>query len=181
MKQKGSEYRRAIIASVLGVTLLVPVVGFNTQEITSTLLASTANAVSTQQDDKVEAYTVALTKYQNALKAAEMKPDEPIDVVIVDPTGETPLVEDNFHGDHIAPIITAQEQVLNDAIAAGRIDPERILSRDKKVWVYLIQWGDTLTKISSVFSVSIDEIAELNKIKNVNLIYADSTLRIPRY
>lgn len=45
--------------------------------------------------------------------------------------------------------------------------------------IYQIQKGDTLSYISFVFGRSVDEIAEYNHIKNVNLIYADSSIRIP--
>lgn len=45
--------------------------------------------------------------------------------------------------------------------------------------VYHVQWGDTLSGISYMFGVSVDELAEYNHIKDVNLIYAASALRIP--
>lgn len=53
-----------------------------------------------------------------------------------------------------------------------------IKSEDGTV-VYLIQKGDTLSEISAKVLYSVDELAEYNKIKDVNLIYADSALRIP--
>lgn len=45
--------------------------------------------------------------------------------------------------------------------------------------IYSIQKGDTLCEISDKFGYSVDEIAEYNQIRNVDLIYADSSLRIP--
>ena len=45
--------------------------------------------------------------------------------------------------------------------------------------IYLIKKGDTLTKISKCTGFSVDKIANLNEIRDVNLIYADSTLQIP--
>lgn len=45
--------------------------------------------------------------------------------------------------------------------------------------VYRIRWGDTLCRISRIFGYSVQELAEYNHIKNPNLIYADSSLRIP--
>ena len=44
---------------------------------------------------------------------------------------------------------------------------------------YHIVWGDTLCKISSLTHYSVDELAEYNHIRNVNLIYAESDLMIP--
>lgn len=43
---------------------------------------------------------------------------------------------------------------------------------------YKIQWGDTLWSISRRYGVPIATIVRLNRIKNPNLIYAGSTIRI---
>lgn len=45
--------------------------------------------------------------------------------------------------------------------------------------IYIIQKNDTLSKISAGFGYSVDELATYNKIKNVNLIYTGSSIRIP--
>ena len=47
------------------------------------------------------------------------------------------------------------------------------------IWIYDIQDGDTLIKISKLTGFSVDELAEFNKIRDVNLIYSQSVLRIP--
>ena len=46
--------------------------------------------------------------------------------------------------------------------------------------VYHIEWGDTLSKISRTVGVSVDALANHNEIRNVNLIYANSSLQIPK-
>lgn len=45
---------------------------------------------------------------------------------------------------------------------------------------YFIQSGDTLSGISSYVHYSVDELANYNEIRNVDLIYAGSVLRIPQ-
>lgn len=45
--------------------------------------------------------------------------------------------------------------------------------------VYVVEKGDTLSKISGIVGYSVNELAEYNKISNVNLIYTDESLRIP--
>ena len=45
--------------------------------------------------------------------------------------------------------------------------------------IHDVIWGDTLSKISLEYGVSVDEIAEFNLIRNVNLIYSGSSLQIP--
>lgn len=41
-----------------------------------------------------------------------------------------------------------------------------------------IIWGDTLSGISDTYGVSVDKLANLNQIRNVNLIYANSSLQL---
>lgn len=45
--------------------------------------------------------------------------------------------------------------------------------------IYTIKRGDTLTSIAQRFGVSIQDIAILNHIQDINLIYAGARLRIP--
>ncbi len=45
--------------------------------------------------------------------------------------------------------------------------------------VYIVKKGDTLSKISGMVGYSVDELAEYNHIKNVNLIYVNESIRIP--
>lgn len=44
--------------------------------------------------------------------------------------------------------------------------------------IYTIKRGNTLTSISNMFHVSIESIAILNDIRNINLIFAGERLRI---
>lgn len=44
--------------------------------------------------------------------------------------------------------------------------------------VYVVQPGDTLASVSRKFGISVDMLAKYNQIKNVNLIYANSALRV---
>ena len=45
--------------------------------------------------------------------------------------------------------------------------------------VYLVKKGDTLSTVSGLIGYSVQELAEHNLIKNVNLIYEGQTLRVP--
>jgi LysM repeat protein len=44
---------------------------------------------------------------------------------------------------------------------------------------YVVRFGDTLYRISLRFGVSVSDLASANNIRNINLIYAGQTLRIP--
>jgi LysM repeat protein len=48
-----------------------------------------------------------------------------------------------------------------------------------EVYVYTVQWGDTLLDIAKKFQVNMWEIAAINDIYNMNLIYTGQTLYIP--
>ena len=49
----------------------------------------------------------------------------------------------------------------------------------KNYITYKVVWGDTLSSISEKYGISVDDIANMNGIRNVDLIYADSALRLP--
>ncbi len=46
-------------------------------------------------------------------------------------------------------------------------------------WAYVVQYGDTLFKISQRYGVNMYTLAYHNNIKNINWIYAGQTLYIP--
>lgn len=50
---------------------------------------------------------------------------------------------------------------------------------DENVWVYDVHRGDTLSKISRITNYSVDQLANINQIRRVNLIYTGSSLRVP--
>lgn len=72
-----------------------------------------------------------------------------------------------------------QASVFAPLVAAG-IDSANIVKGADGIRVYMIQPGDTLTKISAALGYSVDELANYNGIRDVNLIYANSALRIPK-
>ncbi len=52
-------------------------------------------------------------------------------------------------------------------------------SNDTEYQYYVIKYGDTLTRISSNFGVSISDIMTANNIKNADIIYAGNVIKIP--
>lgn len=62
----------------------------------------------------------------------------------------------------------------------GYSDPQIRVDANGVKYFHVI-WGDTLCGISSRVHFSVQELAEYNHIRNVNLIYAESDLRIPPY
>ncbi|MDO4339441.1 MAG: GH25 family lysozyme [Eubacteriales bacterium] len=50
---------------------------------------------------------------------------------------------------------------------------------DEKYIIYIIKKGDTLAAIADEYHTTVQELAELNSIENVNLIIAGQTLKVP--
>ena len=73
-----------------------------------------------------------------------------------------------------------QENITDDIMSEKYAGfPHTHFDDTRNVWVYDIQWGDTLSDISRMFGRSVDSIAEYNHIQNVDLIYAESSIVIP--
>lgn len=72
------------------------------------------------------------------------------------------------------------EPLDNQATKSSKISSQVSVRQDSNNNpVYDIKPGDTLTSISHEFGFSVDQIANLNQIRDVNVIYAGSSLRIP--
>lgn len=77
---------------------------------------------------------------------------------------------------------------LNDIENVNLIYPGEKLNFIKNTYVnngnhlghfeYKVKYGDTLSEIAMYYNTSIEEIADLNNIKNINLIYVGEVLRI---
>lgn len=76
---------------------------------------------------------------------------------------------------------TAVQENITDDITSEKYAgyPNAHFDDTRNVWIYDVQWGDTLSDISKMFGRSIDSIAEYNHIQNVDLIYAESSIVIP--
>jgi len=93
------------------------------------------------------------------------KKDDAVSVVVLVPKPPEPIDEEI----EIPRIINGKTIYLSDVtetLADGTV-------------VYYIQKGDTLCYISTLLGFSVDELAKYNCVKNPNLIYAHSVLRIP--
>lgn len=58
-------------------------------------------------------------------------------------------------------------------------DPGDWTYNDQGDVLHTVERGETLSKISSQYGVSVDQLAWYNGIQDINLIYADSVLRVP--
>lgn len=57
-------------------------------------------------------------------------------------------------------------------------DPNAHMNKDGN-WYVVVKPGDTLTSISRKYGYSVDQLAQFNKIQNVNLIYVNSSIVLP--
>lgn len=112
--------------------------------------------------------------------------DEVVSDVVVLPS-QTVTVDITVEDDEVSVVVS--DPVPSDEITElpRIIDGETIYLSDVTetledgTVIYHIQKGDTLCYISTLLGYSVDELAEYNHIENVNLIYADSVLRVPNW
>ena len=57
---------------------------------------------------------------------------------------------------------------------------EENISDNEEYIIYTIKKGDTLSEIAKEYNTSVKELAKINNIENVNLIYAGNKLKIPK-
>lgn len=67
---------------------------------------------------------------------------------------------------------------INENMTPGEIIPE-IPKPESSYKTITILRGDTLTKIAKEYGTTVNELARINNIQNINLIYAGRTLRVP--
>ena len=67
---------------------------------------------------------------------------------------------------------------INEDINSGEIIPE-VQEPENNYKTITILRGDTLSQIAREYGVSVNELARINNIQNINLIYAGSKLKVP--
>lgn len=154
MSTKGTGIALPIVCGAVVVALAAGV-GASTVYQVNNMQSQAASVVQSVSDETVSVYKQALSTYKANYEKAVAKGQTPALVV---PSGTS-----------IASIV---EQL--------GVDPSLIRQDTDGTYIYLIQSGDTLSKLSAVFGYSVDEIANFNQIRNVNLIYDGSALRIPQ-
>lgn len=123
-----------------------------------------ADAIYNQQTELAQKYKTSIDDYNNRVSKAST---ERIAREKAESNGGIALPKDK------------KTESLDSLEAAG-VDTSHVVKDTDGTLVYMIQPGDTLTKISAAFGYSVDELANYNQIRNVNLIYANSALRVPK-
>lgn len=178
MKKASNSYKVTLgLCLVLGVGAITGI-GFGFKSITNDLLNTETQAMVATEEQKLEDYSQALDEYYElAIEVDNMEKE--IEKVNNTTTGNI-KPEDVLES--VNPCVNNLDNTtLADSLEAAGLSKDNITNKEGNVWVYQIQRGDTLSKISAAFGVSVDELAELNHIKDVNLIYTGSALRIPIY
>ena len=81
-------------------------------------------------------------------------------------TGRVPGINGNVDKDRFS-----KEILMVDLQSSGNNNNQNIIN-------YVVKKGDTLSKIAKLYGTTVNEIARINKIKNVNLIYPGQVLEI---
>ena len=159
MKGKVHINLKNVVFWILGVSISIICILFILQH-TGVIMNRAQNnlleSIRSVQDDALARYKfIAYNSQKDAIEAQH--------------TREKQIAEQNMN-----------EIACNTPEADTPCDENQILTKNEYGEpVYIIERGDTLAAISAKVLYSVDELAEYNKIKNVNLIYADSALRVP--
>lgn len=150
-------------SSVLGLAgiLCVGVLTFNAL---GNAVTAHADAMYNQQTELAQKYKTSIDDYKNRVAKASV---ERIAREKAESNGGIALPKDK------------KTESLDSLEAAGA-DTSHVIKDADGTLVYMIQPDDTLAKISAALGYSVDELANYNQIRNVNLIYANSALRVPK-
>lgn len=158
-KRPGGKSVALVCVSLVAGLLLVGVVGLTASHAYGTMVDRASMSIVGLQDKLCSDYETASSRYIEDLVLSHQKADAAVGVVM--PEG------------------SADDLTFQTSLEAAGLDPSRIVMDGDGVYVYLIAPGDTLTSLSAAFGYSVDELANYNEIRDVNLIYANSSLRVP--
>lgn len=143
----------AIGTSVIGLAGVLAIGALTFNALSNAAIAH-ADALYSQQTTLVQKYKASIDAYNDGIDMAE----------------------------HNAGLVLPKDNKTEslDSLEVAGVDTSHIVQKSDGTMVYMIQSGDTLTSISATLGYSVDEIANFNQIRNVNLIYANSALRVPK-
>lgn len=175
--------KKSVITVCLGTVLILGISGLTI--FSSTMLVNRLNADADMQ------YVAAVSEseaYANLLKTKpEDRVDDNDDVSVNVPSEDGTYFVDQISGDvssteenTVKPSDTEVSADDSEAVTYPYyIGTEFVVVDPDGNMVYIVKKGDTLSAVSGIVGYSVDELAEYNHIKNVNLIYIDESIRIP--
>ena len=90
--------------------------------------------------------------------------------------GESIYIIARSHGVTVEDIIGTNHLDNPDIIYVGQA---LIIPKEEKAVTYIVESGDTLFKISSAYGVSIEQVAEINHIQDLDVLHVGQALTIP--
>lgn len=142
----------------------------NSDVTSSSELSTFTTVVTPESDSNNEDIATEGTEQVIDVKETEIKAEKMQTELIVDNQSKS----DNTDIESVSEIPIEDENEYYDIYSNENV----VLTEDGRT-IYHIQKGDTLSSISSITGVSVNELAEFNHIYNVNMIFADSSLQIP--
>jgi LysM repeat protein len=150
-------------SSVIGLAGVL-CVGMLTLNALGTAVTAHADAIYNQQTELAQKYKTSIDDYNNRVSKAS--------------TERIAREKTDSNAGIVLPKDKRTESL--DSLEVAGVDTSHIVEKADGTMVYMIQPGDTLTSISATLGYSVDELANFNQIRNVNLIYANSALRVPK-
>ena len=164
-----------IVANVVVGLASIIYIGMLTYSALSNTVTAHADAVYNQQLSLTQKYKTGIDKHNERLARAKHAAHRQAKYRLAI---ERALRRKAKHNANAALSKNKTTESVNTPEAAAT-DDNHIVQKADGTMVYIVQPGDTLTSISAALGYSVDELANFNQIRNVNLIYAYSALRIP--
>lgn len=175
--------KKSVITVCLGTVLILGISGLTI--FSSTMLVNRLNTDADMQ------YVAAVSESEAYANLSKTKPEDRVDdnddVSVNGPSEDGTYFVDQISGDvssteenTVKPSDTEVSADDSEAVTYPYyIGTEFVVVDPDGNMVYIVKKGDTLSAVSGIVGYSVDELAEYNHIKNVNLIYINESLRIP--
>ena len=184
------------IAGIIFVILVAIGVIFAAKRMVETKQALSESSVEKTRQKVNEQYlamVVSQQKQQDEIDKLEKKQAEDIENIqkqldsLVDSIEAKPVQDDSIETkpiQEVEPDTTVGSDLDKDTTNSPEADnipnPDTIVDSNHDFGTYIVQKGDTLSKISAKVSCSVDALAIYNEIKDIHLIYEGSVIRIPK-
>ena len=176
-----------ICCGVTGVIAMAVLTGFAVNSVLGKINDNAdrayAEAVINARNAQMQIWQVDQTTTSTYEEIVDASVEESTTVAVTNSTSDT-------NNDKVVPndseSVEEKSNVTNDNIVADKVDNNPSMGADYLSIdadgneVYLVKKNDTLTKISRLTGCSIEALARHNHIKNVDLIYVDQVIVIPR-
>lgn len=168
--------------------ITVALIGMSALSFAKTVYANpTSSTINVEVDSNLYNGLVALADTDSSFSKADKSAIENLNVYI---NGKSYPVTENADGQLIVENVEVQSntddtetdftEIESIDIPLSSIESSKVTVDANGNRIYHIVWGDTLSELALEFDSTVNELATLNHIPNVDLIYAGNDMYLPK-